>query len=194
MTGAELKKAKKRVRSQVKSLRDELSPKERDRIGLVIVERLLGLPELAQARIVMAFWSFGSEVPTAPLLDRLHARGVRIALPRIARGEIEACTYFPGDPVTIAPFGAGEPSDGVVLAPTDVDVIVTPGVAFDRRGRRVGYGGGFYDRFLARTRPDALRAAICYGVQLVVEPLPAGSFDLPVDVLVTESEILRFSR
>jgi 5-formyltetrahydrofolate cyclo-ligase len=72
-----------------------------------------------------------------------------------------------------------------------VDVVATPAVAFDRTGRRVGYGGGYYDRFLLGTREDALIAGVGLGVQLLDEPLPEGGFDRRVDVIVTESETVR---
>jgi 5-formyltetrahydrofolate cyclo-ligase len=70
-------------------------------------------------------------------------------------------------------------------------VVVTPAVAYDRMGRRVGYGGGFYDRFLPRTRPDTVRVGIGAPVQLVDEDLPAGAFDLRVHVIVTPNGIVR---
>ena len=194
MNSGELKKAKRRIRAQVRALRDAIPEQERRRSGDEIVERFLSLPELRGARTIMAFWSFGSEVPTAGLIDRLHAGGFRIALPRLADRELEPRTFVPGDPVTMAPFGAGEPSGGEVLSDSDVDVIVTPGVAFDRLGKRIGYGGGYYDRFLTRARPDAVRAGICFAVQLLDEPLPAGYFDLSIDVLVTECETVRIRR
>ncbi len=85
------------------------------------------------------------------------------------------------------------PGDGRVLSPEEIDVIATPGVAFDRIGARIGYGGGFYDRFFLGTRPDALRAGICYSLQLIDGPLPAGHFDLRVHLVVTEREVLRCS-
>jgi 5-formyltetrahydrofolate cyclo-ligase len=82
----------------------------------------------------------------------------------------------------------------LTLDPADLDVVVMPGVVFDRGGGRIGYGGGYYDRFLRRARRDALRSAIGFGVQLVDGPIPAGPFDLPVDMVVTESEIVRIRR
>ena len=194
MNAGVLKREKRRVRERVLALRDASSMEEREAAGRAIVERLLALPEVARAKTVMVFWSFGSEIDTAPLLARLHERGARVALPRIVEGELEARTYAPGDPVTVTTFGAAEPSDGEVVPPEEVDVVVTPGVAFDRRGMRVGYGGGYYDRFFARIRDDAVRVGIGYAVQLVDEPLPAGSFDQPLDLLVTEAEVLRFER
>jgi 5-formyltetrahydrofolate cyclo-ligase len=88
-------------------------------------------------------------------------------------------------------FGAGEPVDGEVINPSEVDVVVTPAVAFDRSGRRVGYGGGFYDRFLPKTRPDSTRVGIGFDVQLVDDDLPNGHFDLRVDAIVTDAEVVR---
>ena len=67
-------------------------------------------------------------------------------------------------------------------------------MAFDRSGRRVGYGGGFYDRFFPRTRPDALRIGVGFDVQLVDEELPSGHFDLGLDGVVTESGVYRVRR
>jgi 5-formyltetrahydrofolate cyclo-ligase len=193
---AELKRAKRDVRRRVLAARDALTQSDRERRGLEIVRRFLALPEVAAARVVLAFWSFGSEVPTAPLIEGLVERSVQVALPRIEDGALEARTYRPGDPVTETSFGAFEPADGPVVGPTEIDVVAVPGVAFDRDGRRVGYGGGFYDRFLPQMRPGTNRIAIAYGVQLLPEGtrLPSGPFDEPVDIVVTESETVRCDR
>jgi len=193
-TSADLKRAKRAVRAHVLAARDAMSASERDRATWRIVEHVLSLPEVGRASTVMAFWSFGSEPDTAPLVEALDSRGVRIALPRIVGGDIEAYAYAPGDAVTVTPFGASEPSTGEALDPSAIDVVVTPAVAFDRSGRRVGYGGGFYDRFFPRTRPDTLRIGIGFDLQLVGEELPGGHFDLGLDAVVTESAVLRVRR
>jgi 5-formyltetrahydrofolate cyclo-ligase len=188
----ELKRAKRAVRAEVLERRDALDPVERAELGERIVTRFLALPEVRAARAVMAFWSFGSEVAMDPLIARLVEAGVTVALPRIVDGELEPRSWRPGEPVTETHFGAREPEGGRVLDPSEIGVVATPGVAFDRAGGRVGYGGGFYDRFLPRT--PAIRAAVGFGVQLVDGPLPGASFDLPVDVIVTESETIRCAR
>ena len=131
---------------------------------------------------------------TAPLIDALVARGIRVALPRIVDGDLEPCAYEPGDPVTETTFGALEPSDGERFDPSVLDIVITPAVAFDRSGRRVGYGGGFYDRFFPRIPPDALRVGIGFDLQLVDGDLPGGHFDLGLDAVVTESGVLRCRR
>ncbi|MDP9302804.1 MAG: 5-formyltetrahydrofolate cyclo-ligase, partial [Actinomycetota bacterium] len=164
---------------------------ERIARSTTIHQRFLALPEVQDAGVVMAFWSFGSEVSTPPLLEALHARGIRVCLPRIEGGDLMAVRYEPGDPVRETSFGAREPADGTTLAPDVLDLVVTPGVAFDRSGHRIGYGGGFYDRFLRRARRDVPRIAIAFDLQVLPQDLPVGNFDLGVDVIVTETETIR---
>ena len=139
----------------------------------------------------MLFATFGSEVPTRSLIERLHERGVVVALPRIEDGDLVPIAYAPGDATTTASFGAEEPAEGTPLDPTSLDVVAVPGVAFDRHGGRIGYGGGYYDRFL-RGLP-AFRVALVFGLQVVDDALPTGRFDLPVDAIVTEDETIRTS-
>jgi 5-formyltetrahydrofolate cyclo-ligase len=193
-TSADLKRAKRAVRARILAARDGMSASERDRAGARIVDHMVSLPEVGRASTVMAFWSFGSEPDTAPLLAALDSRGIRVALPRIVGGDIQAYAYAPGDAVTVTSFGASEPSTGEALDPSTIDIVLTPAVAFDRSGRRVGYGGGFYDRFFPRTRPDTLRVGIGFDVQLVDQDLPSGHFDLGLDAIVTESGVSRVRR
>jgi 5-formyltetrahydrofolate cyclo-ligase len=192
MRPSELKRAKRDVRRSVLAARDAVGEAERIARSTAIHRRFLALPEVEDVGAVMGFWSFGSEVSTPPLLEALHARGARLCLPRIdGGGDLEAVAYEPGDPMTETSFGAREPADGTILAPEALDLVVTPGVAFDRFGDRIGYGGGFYDRFLRRTRRGVPRVAIAFDVQVLSKELPVGSFDLGVDVIVTETETIR---
>jgi 5-formyltetrahydrofolate cyclo-ligase len=191
MKSTELKKRKRDVRNRVLALREAIAPEERERLSHLVAERFLDLPEVAGAQTAMAFWSFGSEVSTMLMLEGLHRRGTRITLPRIVGADVELRTWTPGDPMTQTTFGALEPANGDALMPSEIDIVATPGVAFDRTGRRVGYGGGFYDRLIPRLRPEASTIGVAFGVQLLDEDLPGGSFDLSVDIVVTESETVR---
>jgi 5-formyltetrahydrofolate cyclo-ligase len=185
-----LKKAKRAVRREVLVLRDAIEPAERARLGALAADRIMALPEVAGASTVMAFWSFGSELPMAPVIGRLQAAGIRVALPRIAGGALEVVEHTAGGPTTETGFGAREPV-GPPMAPSLVDVVLTPAVAFDPEGRRIGYGGGFYDRFFPRTRRDAFRAGVAFDVQVVPGPLPCGSFDQRVQAVVTPTRVIR---
>jgi 5-formyltetrahydrofolate cyclo-ligase len=189
MSSSDLKRAKRRVRNAVRGERDAQPTDVREERAERVIERFLDLPEVRRAKSIMLFWSFGSEVPTGSLIQRLHERGVTVALPRIEGGELVPVAYAPGDPTTTTSFGAEEPVGGTPLDPSSIEVVGVPGVAFDRAGRRIGYGGGYYDRFL-RGLP-AFTVGLVFGLQVVNEDLPAGRFDLPVDAIVTEDETIR---
>ena len=194
MSSGELKRAKRDVRRRVLALRDATDPQGRDRAAAEVTRRVLAMPEVEQATTVLAFSSFGSELPMLPLIEAFVARDIRVGLPVITGTDIEARAWKPGELTTTTSFGAEEPADGAPIEPTSIDVILTPAVAVDRAGGRVGYGGGFYDRFLPRTRDDALRVAVVLAEQLVEEDLPTGAFDLRVDAIVTPEEVIRCAR
>jgi 5-formyltetrahydrofolate cyclo-ligase len=194
VSSGELKRAKREVRRRVLAARDATDLASRDRAAVEVARRVLALPEVEEAKTILAFSSFGSELPMLPLIDALVARGVRVGLPVITGSEIVSRAWKPGEPTTTTSFGAEEPADGAPIEPSSIDVIVTPAVAVDRSGRRVGYGGGFYDRFLPRTRADARRVAVVLAEQVVDEDLPGGVFDLRVDVIVTPEEVIRCAR
>ncbi|HEX5936691.1 MAG TPA: 5-formyltetrahydrofolate cyclo-ligase [Actinomycetota bacterium] len=189
MNSNALKRAKRRIRREILERRDAIGEDDRVVLGAAATERLLSLPEVRAAGVVMAFSTFGSEVPTRPLIEGLHERGATVALPRIEGSDLVAVSYAPGDRVRTASFGAREPLGDDVVDPADLDVVVVPGVAFDLRARRVGYGAGFYDRFLGRT--DAFRVALAFEVQVLDEDVPTGRFDVPLDAVVTEGRTIR---
>lgn len=189
MNSGALKRAKRQIRRSVLRERDALSSETRAGLGQRIADRFAELPEVRDASTVMLFSSFGSEVPTGPLIERLRERGVTVALPRIEDGDLVPVAFAPGDPVRPTSFGAVEPVAPKELDPGSLDVVGVPGVAFDRLGRRVGYGGGYYDRFL-RER-TAFRVGIAFSLQVLDGRLPAGSFDIPVHAIVTEDETIR---
>jgi 5-formyltetrahydrofolate cyclo-ligase len=185
-----LAERKRDIRRSVLHERDALLEEDRRARSAAITERLMALPELRSTRTVMAFWSFGSEVDTSRLIEALHAAGKRVALPRVDGREVAAVVYVPGDPTTATSFGAMEPTSAEIVRPTEIDVVIAPGVAFDRNGGRIGYGGGFYDRFLRSVRADTQVIGLAFAVQLVDE-VPRSEHDRLVDVVVTEEEVLR---
>jgi 5-formyltetrahydrofolate cyclo-ligase len=157
-----LKRAKRALRRDVIARRDALPERDRAAASLAIADRVAAMPEAREAGSAMAFWSFGSEVDTAPLIERWVAEGKVVALPRIGR----------------------------LLDPSELDLVIVPGVAFDRPGNRVGYGAGYYDRLLGRTRPGVAAVAIAFALQIVSE-VPTGRTDRRVDAIVTETEVIR---
>jgi 5-formyltetrahydrofolate cyclo-ligase len=185
VTDRTLRRAKRELRTRIRAARDRLGPGERAAFGEAILGRLLAMPALEDAETVMLFSSFGSEVPTGPIIERLDAEGHAIALPRVEAGELAVVAYRPGEPMRAARFGAMEPAGDRLVEPAALDLILTPGLAFDPRGHRVGYGGGFFDRLFRRTRGDALRLGVAFELQ-VVDAVPHGPGDERVDGVVTE--------
>ena len=140
-----------------------------------------------QNAIVAGFWPLGSEIDIRPLLLQLHHLGHRIALPVTPRWG-DALTFRgwqPGDVLIPERFGTMRPI-GDILVP---DVLLIPLLAFDARGGRLGYGGGFYDRTLTGL-PGRLRMGCAFTAQLV-DAVPVGPYDIPLDAVATEQGIIR---
>jgi 5-formyltetrahydrofolate cyclo-ligase len=175
----------------MRAARAAISPGERVRLGERVEGRLLSLPEVVGARTVLIFYSFGSEVPTAGLAAHLAASGKRVLLPYLHEGTMAAAEFLPGREGSLvrAGYGPKEPAERRAVPPTEVDVVVVPGLAFDRTGHRIGYGGGFYDRYLAAAPPGATRVGIAFHAQ-VLPSVPHGLEDEPVDIVVTEREVI----
>lgn len=156
--------------------------------GALIAERLRSLPEVLGASTLLAYWAFGSEVDLSPFLSGLDA--VVIALPRVIGPDIIPVSYHVGDPLEKTSLGPQEPMFGERIDPSDIEAVLTPGIAFDRSGGRLGYGGGYYDRFFSTLDPSVPRIGVAFSAQLV-EAVPRGRGDRPVDLIVTEEEIIR---
>jgi 5-formyltetrahydrofolate cyclo-ligase len=178
------------LRRRLRQVRQSIP--ELDRPGLVerIETSVLSLPEMEAARTVMLFYSFGSEVGTSGMAARVLGAGKRLLLPFLdEKAGMEAAEVRPGAPLDVTSYGPREPAHRVAVDPREVDVVVTPGLGFDRRGHRLGYGGGHYDRYLERMGERALRVGVAFSVQ-IVRWVPTDLGDQPVDVVVTEAEII----
>jgi 5-formyltetrahydrofolate cyclo-ligase len=154
-----------------------------------VARHLAGAPELAACRRIVLYAASGGELPTGPLLREAQRRGLPVLWPRVtAEGLVfaacEAAALVPGF------AGTGEPPAAAPASPlAPGDLIVLPGLAFDAAGRRLGRGGGHYDRALAAS-PGPLRVGVGYAFQLL-EQVPAGGGDQRVDMVVTEAGLLR---
>lgn len=173
----------------MRKLRAGIPQAERARLADRIAERVLELPEVRSARTVLAYASFGTEVPTEGLLRRLHERGARVLLPYLEGDAIRAAEIAPGEELAPSAYGPPEPSWRIPVDPAEIDLVLSPGLAFDRRGHRLGYGAGAYDRFLARLAPTAAVVGLAF-VRQIVEEVPIGPEDARVHVVVTEDGVL----
>lgn len=137
------------------------------------------LPAYQEAQSVMAFVGCKGEPDTDPLFARLAAEGKRLLLPRVQDGEIVVCDG--AGPRAASRFGISEPT-GPALPPAEVGFVIVPGLAFTTDGYRLGYGGGFYDRFLPKVA--APNAGVCFAEQ-IVDQLPTHAHDVRVQRVVS---------
>ena len=165
------------------------SPEAVRRASEVVVRRLLALPELAGSLRIGAYLGVRGEVDPSALR---HVDRLEVALPVTTAGE-PLRFVVPAGPLEQGPYGIRQPGEGTEVTPLELDVVVVPAVAVDRRGHRVGHGAGFYDRTFADRRKDTpppVLIGICHSFQ-VVEHLDAKPWDVPLDLVVTEAGIIR---
>lgn len=180
------------LRTRFKALRREMDPQVKAEKDAAILKRLLELPEYKAATLVLTYVSTAIEVDTLELIRRALAEGKRVAVPYCIPGKIDMlfCEIFSLDDLTPGSFGVLEPDPEKqpVLREFSDSICVLPGLGFDLEGYRLGYGKGYYDRFLSKYPGTNL--GVCYNVCL--KPLlPHGRYDRMVDVLVTEKFVKR---
>lgn len=165
-----------------------MSFEERAAASRSICDRVLALIDAAEAAVVHTFWPIERlhEVDTRFLINRLVESGVTIALPVVSpdfRGSMTQRAYSTREALLENGFGGLEPATGRPISADEVDVAVVPALAADRRGHRVGYGGGYYDRFLATLGCQTV--CVVYSGCLV-EHIPDEAHDVTTDFVVTE--------
>ncbi|NLC50800.1 MAG: 5-formyltetrahydrofolate cyclo-ligase [Firmicutes bacterium] len=187
---------KKELRKRIIARRNRLTEDEIAQKSRCIAERLYAIHAYRQARTVMFFLSFGTEVDTGPMVEESLARGKRVVVPKVVPAKRELILsrllHYPDD---LAPglWGIPEPRPQALrpLPVDELELVIVPGVAFDWQGGRLGYGGGYYDRFLARLQSHIPLIAFAFEVQLV-DSVPVEPWDRRVDQLITEKEIYDF--
>lgn len=182
--------AKARLRTQVRAQLAAIPDEERRAEDDILFSTLLSCPEVGRADTIFLFHGVGTEPDTSRLFAPLLARGKRIALPRMLPGrQMEVRLLRPDRPLVKHPFGILEPDeDCPLLRPEEIGLVLVPALCYDRQGFRLGMGGGYYDRWLARYSGPTIglcREALLQGA------LPAEPHDRPVDAVITPSQIIR---
>lgn len=191
--------SQKELRRQILAARDRLSAAEIEEKSAAITERLFRMEVFRDCRAVMFYASFRSEVQTRAAISRCLKSGVRLALPLSMPASRELQPRVVNDlalDLRSGYCGIAEPDPDKtgVMEAAAIEAVIVPGSVFDSRGGRLGYGGGFYDRFLTRETPGALRIGLAFALQVVPGELPLAEHDQRLDYLVTEEGVLVFSR
>ncbi len=180
--------SKEEVRRKYLRIRRSLDPRTREESSRKIVEFIRSLPEFKEARNVLLYCPVKGEPDLTPLFREVLSRGSRLALPKVANGDLEI--IFVDDPLCLeeCTYGIPEPSIGEKADPEEIDFVAVPGIAFDRSGYRLGFGKGYYDRLLKRV--SAPKVGVAYSFQ-VLDSVPKEEWDEPVDLIVTEEGVIR---
>jgi 5-formyltetrahydrofolate cyclo-ligase len=185
---------KQSLRAQAEANRAALADK--DRLSRVIWDRFVGLPQYAAATTIMLYVDMRNEVRTQPFLPTAIVAGKCVVVPYCVGNDLDLFNLHDMDELAIGTYGILEPRIEIRAAPgrrTDVqriDLVMVPGVAFDRRGGRLGHGKGFYDRILRRLRSEAPVVAVAFECQ-VFDEVPMLEHDVFVDMIVTEKTVYR---
>lgn len=190
----------KKLKKEKLHLRDTLSGEQQEQYSSCITEQLLQLDMFQEAETIFVYVDFRSEVKTRSLIMQMQSLGKKVVVPVTLLQERDLLpvriTSLEGD---LAPGYASilEPVEAIrntnCVSPEFIDIIVLPGSVFDEHGGRMGYGGGFYDRFVSQKAPQALRVGLCYELQIVPEA-PLQDHDERMDVIVTEKRIINALR
>jgi 5-formyltetrahydrofolate cyclo-ligase len=179
---------KSQIRKRYKKLRKELSETEVMDKSLLIANRCLELP-VWEKQIFHLFLSLEdqNEVDTALILTLLQGKDKEVVVPKIQQILLTDQTPFQKNSL-----GIPEPVSGIQIEPSKIDVVFVPLLAFDNKGNRIGYGKGYYDRFLARCKPECIKIGLSF-YEAEQDSFPMEATDIPLDYCVTLEQLYRFS-
>ncbi len=185
---------KRELRKNIVKLRDQLSLAEIRDKSFRIANNLYSLPEFRAAHQVMFFVSFGSEVDTRDMVE-VSIKADKVAL--VPKAKPAKRELIPSEirswenDLEPGTYDILEPKEKFLRPrdPEGINLLIVPGVAFDKKGNRLGYGGGYYDRFFPQLMPGTPLVALAFELQIVPE-VPVDEWDRPVDKIITEERII----
>lgn len=195
--------AKDELRQELRRTRDELAPEKAERAAAAAARHLMTLRDVPETRsqltldrvaLVALYASVRGEIDTSPVAARLIERDIPLAYPRVQEGSLRLAFHRVADPSELVPgaYDIPEPEPSAPIVPlASLELVVVPGMAFDPRGYRLGWGKGYYDVTLAEAT-RALRVGLAFECQVVPE-VPKDWNDVPMDIIVTEDGIRRCS-
>ncbi|HSQ33674.1 MAG TPA: 5-formyltetrahydrofolate cyclo-ligase [Peptostreptococcaceae bacterium] len=189
---------KKEFRKKVLDLRNNQDINSVDHNSKLIIQNLLNMDEVKKAKTIMAYLDFNNEVKTDILIDTLIYLDKKVLIPITILKEkklIPSQIKNLDSELKIGTYGIREPKEEFVR-PVDnkeIDLVIVPGVAYDNDGYRLGYGGGFYDRFLQTLRDDVTTVGVAFDLQ-IFDNIPKESHDAQLDYIITETKVLKISK
>lgn len=173
---------KKALRNMIRQKKRAMTEAQIEEKSCLLREKFVTSPQYRQAKTVYGYLPYNQEVRTVPILERALADGKRVAVPKIYGDEMKFIYLTDLCLVEKNAMGIPEPIADEPVADDPTALVLMPGVAFDPQGHRIGYGGGFYDRFLA-AEPEHPTVALCYEFQML-PAIETEEYDIPVDCVL----------
>lgn len=184
---------KSEFRSKILKERDKLTKDEIRLKSKTIFDKVTSMKDYQDAEYIMAFLSFSTEVDTHGFIQESLDLGKKVLIPITfpEKNEIKVSEIRSFEELELGYYNILTHKEAHLrfTDPSLIDFILMPGVVFDQEGYRVGYGGGYYDRFLANIDKKVLKLAVAFDLQ-IVDRVPRDSYDIPVDIIVSEKRVL----
>jgi 5-formyltetrahydrofolate cyclo-ligase len=185
---------KTELRRQMRQRLAGIPPEERTAAGADIARLVWTVPEIAAARVLLLYAALPEEVPTAAIALEAWQREITVLYPKVGGNEDTLSLYEVCSLAELQPgsYGISEPDPArcPMAEPASVEAALIPGLAWDRQGRRLGRGAGYYDRLLAQPGFRAFRCGLFFAAQEVAH-IPADPWDVPLDAVISEREVWR---
>ncbi len=194
MQGIDLREYKGKLRGKIKLFRAALSPDEKEQLDREIYRRLIGTYQYKNCQTVLIYASTSIEVDTFRIIEHALKSGRRVALPRCIKGTREMVFHYITDvsQLQTGSFGVLEPTEDLPVAENPENALmVVPALSLDSFGYRLGYGGGYYDRYLSSCKSESI--GICYSDNYCYR-LYHGRYDVPLGAVLTEKFVRRISQ
>ncbi|MDW7669344.1 MAG: 5-formyltetrahydrofolate cyclo-ligase [Bacillota bacterium] len=186
---------KNEIRKVISKRRKSMSENEVKEKSKIIIEKLMNTDEFKKAKNLMVFLSFDNEVYTFDLIEKAMNMGKKVIVPYTVK---DTCEIIPTllksieEDLEVSNYGYMEPKKDKIqpILEENIDMTVVPGLAFDEKMNRIGFGKGYYDRYLTKTKKESKNIAIAYDYQ-VLEEIPSEDFDVKMDYIITEEKIYK---
>jgi 5-formyltetrahydrofolate cyclo-ligase len=184
--------SKHQIRNKIRQKRETLSKDFVQTSSKIIHDFLFSLTQYKQAKMIMPYIAFNNEVETLPIIENAFQNGKSICVSQIIK---ENKTIIPLKIKSVQDIDFSikipQPKNGEICNIEDMDISIIPGIAFDIYGNRIGFGAGYYDKFLSNFKK--IKIAIAFDFQVLEEKIPVYPYDIPMDIIITEKRIIKLN-
>ncbi len=185
---------KEKLRKKILDTRNNLSKEQLSKKSNMITIKFLNSIFYKKSEYIMTYIDFRNEVKTKSLINESLQNNkkiiIPISMPKTYDLKLSQLKNYDKE-LTLGTYGILEPKQEFIreVSPKKIDLVIVPGVVFSRNGHRIGYGAGYYDRFLTKVSPSTLKVALCFDLQ-IVNKINHNKHDIPMDYIITENEII----